>query len=106
MENNAELVRLEQFVDKLLGKYRKLQEMYAVLEATLEERNSECVNLQEQLSELRTERKTVGKKVTGLIDRIEKWEVELEEVEEEVIPEDELEGVQGNLFKGDAEAAK
>ena len=106
MENNAELVRLEQFVDKLLGKYKKLQEMYAALEATLEERNAEFVKLQEQLSELRSERSKVGNKVAGLIDRIEKWEGELDIEGDEPVSAEELEGVQGSLFAGDAEAAK
>jgi len=42
MKNNEELVRLEQFVDNLLAKYRKLQESLRTLEATLEERDAEC----------------------------------------------------------------
>jgi len=104
MENNTEFVRLEQFVDNLLARYKKLQEMYFLLEGNLEERNAECVNLKEQLSELRTERTQVGKRVAGLIDRIEQWEVELDE--ERVSSENELQGAQGNLFAGDTEAVE
>ncbi len=103
MEDNAELVRLEQFVDKLLAKYKKLQGLYAALEKNLAERDSECAKLKEQLEELRVERKTVGKRVAGLIDRIEQWEVEIAEQEESSL--EEQEGVQGKLFAGDAEAA-
>jgi chromosome segregation ATPase len=103
MENNAELVRLEQFVDKLLVKYRKLQEMCGVLETNLEARDAECVQLKEQIAELRSERTQVGNKVAGLIDRIEQWE---EEHDQDAEPrEDEAEGAQGKLFSGEAQAA-
>lgn len=103
MEDNAEFVRLEQFVDKLLVKYEKLQEMYGALEANLGERNTECVKLKEQLAELRSERTQVGKKVSGLIDRIEEWEAG---IDDDALSEEELEGVQGNLFVDDTETAK
>ena len=98
MENNAELVRLEQFVDKLVSKYKKLQEMYGGLEAKLEAREAECAQLKSQLEELRSERSQVGKKVAGLIDRIEKWE---EEVDHDAdLQDDASEGIQGKLFTG------
>jgi chromosome segregation ATPase len=103
MEDNAELARLEQFIDKLLAKYKKLQEMYALLDENLAARNAECEKLEEQLAELRTERTTVGKRVAGLIDRIEQWEVDL--TEEEASSRMEQEGIQKKLFEGDAEAA-
>lgn len=105
MENNTELVRLEQFVDKLLAKYKKLQEKYNNLEDTLEERDAECARLQQQLEELRSERTQVGQKVAGLIDRIERWELEEDEEEvdiPEAMPEEVSEGVQGKLFLGKA----
>jgi len=98
MENNPELVRLEQFVDKLLAKYKKLQEMYGALENSLEERRAECGRLKEQLEELRSERAQVGKKVAGLIDRIERWE---SEDGGNVTPGvEDPEGNQGKLFAG------
>lgn len=97
MENNTELVRLEQFVDKLLAKYRKLQEMYGVLETSLEERDAECSRLKEQIAELRSERTEVGNKVAGLIDRIERWESES--------ADEEVEGVQGKLFLKESQTA-
>lgn len=102
MENNTELVRLEQFVDKLLAKYKKLQEMYGILEASLEQRDAECTQLKEQIAELRSERTQVGNKVAGLIDRIERWELESDDL---VSADDEAEGVQGKLFLKESQAA-
>mmetsp|Transcript_7680 Transcript_7680/g.4123 ORF Transcript_7680/g.4123 Transcript_7680/m.4123 type:complete len:108 (-) Transcript_7680:335-658(-) len=101
MENNAELVRLEQFVDKLLTKYKKLQEMRGVLEANLEARDAECAQLKEQIAELRSERTQVGNKVAGLLDRIEQWEEEYDQ--DAVSQEEESDGVQRKLFLGEAQ---
>ena len=105
MENNSELVRLEQFVDKLLAKYRKLQDKYSVLEKNLEAREAECTKLKGQIDELRSERTQVGSKVAGLIDRIEQWEVECEQ-DAEPVEEDQEEGMQGKLFAGEAKPAE
>jgi len=102
MENNTELVRLEQFVDKLLAKYKKLQEKYTILEASLEERDAECSQLKEQISELRSERSQVGDRVAGLIDRIEQWELESDDI---LSAEEESDGVQGKLFLKESQAA-
>jgi phage shock protein A len=93
MENKTELARLEEFVDKLLTRYGKLQELYGALETRLEERDAECARLKEQIAELRTERSQVGNKVAGLIDRIEQWEAESGDIAGE-----DAEGVQGKLF--------
>ncbi len=101
MENNAELVRLEQFVDKLLNQYNGLKKRFRALEATLQERDSHCANLQETIAELRSERSVVGDRVAGLIDRIEQWEAE--QVEGEGVENDEPASVQGHLFDPDKE---
>jgi len=107
MENNAELVRLEQFVDSLLEKYKQLKQSCVTLEATLEQRDLECEKLKETIEELRSERSIVGDRVAGLIGRIEQWEVEQEVVgEAETAGDDELAGVQRTLFKGKTEAVK
>lgn len=74
MENNAELVRLEEFVDKLLTKYNKLKTDYHALQDTLRERDAECVELKNSVFNLSSERSEVGNRVAGLIDRIEEWE--------------------------------
>lgn len=107
MNNNEELVRLEQFVDNLLTKYRKLQETYRTLEARAEEREAECTRLKETISELRSERSEVGNRVAGLLERIERWEVEQAEGgESQAEIKVEPEGQQGNLFKKERAAAR
>jgi len=74
MENNAELVRLEEFVDKLLTKYNKLKTDYHALQDTLRERDAECADLKNSVFDLNSERSAVGDRVAGLIGRIEEWE--------------------------------
>ena len=83
MENNAELVRLEQFIDTLLNKYNNLKSRFHDLEGTLSEREgtlsereNECVALKQEIANLRDERTEVGGRVVGLIDRIEQWEAD------------------------------
>lgn len=101
MENNNELARLEHFVDKLLGKYKGLQESYRQLEAKFVARDAECRQLKEQIEELRNERHQIGERVAGLLDRIEQWETECDQEENaEHFAKEEAEGVQGELFAG------
>ena len=76
MENNAELVRLEQFVESLLNKYNELKDNFHSLEATLRERDEECAGLKAEIAELQNERSEVGSRVSGLLGRIEQWEAE------------------------------
>jgi len=104
MESSAELVKLEQFVDKLLTKYHELKDNFHALQETLRERDSEITDLKGQVSErdseiadlkgqvserdseiadlkgqiedLSSERAHVGERVAGLIGRIEEWEAE------------------------------
>ena len=76
MENNAELVRLEQFVDSLINKYNALKDNFHALEATLAERDAECAALKEEIAGLQNERSEVGSRVSGLLDRIQQWESE------------------------------
>lgn len=101
MENNAELVRLEEFVDKLLAKYNKLKSDYHALQGTLQERDAECVELKNNISDLSTERSEVGNRVAGLIGRIEQWENEHATVSTE---KSNNSSVQGFLFSDDAES--
>ncbi|BCO09871.1 hypothetical protein GF1_22470 [Desulfolithobacter dissulfuricans] len=108
MENNAELIRLEQFVDKLLSKYNDLKERFFRLEDTLRDRDAEIVELKATIEELQTERSEVGQRVSGLIDRIARWESEQDEepagedVETGNESGDEGQaGVQGSLFRAE-----
>ncbi len=98
MENNAELVRLEQFVDTLLNKYNDLKERFHALEATLSERDSECASLKDDIVELKNERSEVGNRVSGLLGRIEQWE-EAESADSQSGADDEEK--QGGLFSSD-----
>ena len=111
MESSAELVKLEQFVDKLLTKYHELKDNFHSLQATLRERDSEIADLKDQIAELSNERAHVGERVAGLIDRIEEWESE-EEMSgdsqggygESSGPDSQEEsGLQGSLFNEDGE---
>jgi len=95
MENNAELVRLEQFVDTLLNKYNGLKDRFYALEATLRERDDECAGLKDDISELKDERSAVGSRVSGLLGRIEQWEADQDEPG---LEEDDAEK-QGSLFE-------
>ena len=104
MESKSEFVRLEEFVDNLLIKYKEMKERCTVLEISLEEREAECTKLKETISELRSERSVVGEKVSGLIDRIEQWEKELEAGE--LSEQEDLAKLQGKLFQGGQAAAK
>ncbi len=76
MENNAELIRLEEFVDKLLTRFNHLKADYHALQETLRERDAECADLKETVANLSSERTEVGSRVAGLIGRIEQWESE------------------------------
>lgn len=101
MENNAELVRLEEFVDKLLAKYNQLKTDYHALQDTLRERDTECAELKNNIFNLSTERAEVGNRVSGLIGRIEQWENEHAATADAINNEDGR--AQGALLGGDAE---
>lgn len=102
MENNAELARLEDFVDKLLTKYNQLKSDYRALQETLQERDAECAELKNNVFHLSTERTEVGNRVAGLLDRIEQWETEQEA---SPVTKSGAHGssIQGSLFSDDAE---
>ena len=104
MENSTELVRLEQFVDNLLTRYKALQEKNGRLEEKLEKRDVECARLKETIAELRDERSDVGSRISGLIERIEKWEGEQEHAGQAAGGEIE-DGMQGSLFNRESPAA-
>lgn len=104
MESKTELAKLEQFVDKLLTKYNELKEECHSLQATLQQRDNECADLKEQLSEFSSERTVVGERVAGLIGRIEQWEAEQEDQPVSGSEEQEQGGVQGALFEEESES--
>lgn len=97
MEDKSELVRLEEFVDNLLTKYKQMKKTCASVEKMLEQRDAECEKLKEKVAELRSERNLVGERVSGLIGRIEKWESEVEKGE--LTGSADQEKLQGKLFR-------
>ncbi|WP_310599121.1 cell division protein ZapB [Desulfobulbus sp.] len=101
MENNAELVRLEEFVDKLLNKYNQLKADFHSLQATLSERDAECAELKNNIYNLTTERTEVGNRVSGLLGRIEQWESDQETFSAE--KGGGYESIQGSLFSDSAD---
>jgi chromosome segregation ATPase len=108
MDNTAELVRLEEFVDKLLGRYNQLKAEHQNLQQTLQDRDQEIIDLKEEISglnskvsDLSEQRSEVGSRVAGLLDRIEQWESEQSPSASD--PMDELPGgVQSALFEGNS----
>ena len=104
MEKGSEFARLEDFVDNLLSKYKQARKQCVVLEAMIAERDAEREQLKATIEELRGERNIVGEKVSGLIERIEQWEKELEAGDFE--GETDLAKLQGKLFQNDQAATK
>ena len=104
MDKGSDIARLEEFVENLLAKYKQARKECATLEAMLEERDGECEKLKATIEELCGERSVVGEKVSGLIERIEKWEKELETGELE--GEHDLTELQGKLFQNNETEAK
>ena len=96
MEQSAELVRLEEFVDKLLSKYNQLKSEYCSLQETARQREEECADLKKKVFALSAERTEVGNKVAGLLGRIEQWESEQLNIAAE--GPGESSGTQGVLF--------
>lgn len=99
MDTGSDFVRLEEFINNLLAKYKLAREKCVTLEAMIEERDAEGEKLKATIEELRSERNMVGEKVAGLIDHIEQWERELETGE--LAGEDDLAKLQGKLFQND-----
>lgn len=96
MEQSVELVRLEEFIDKLLAKYSQLKSDYASLQETVRQREEECADLKKKVFALSAERTEVGNKVAGLLGRIEQWESE--QISEGAEGPPESGGTQGVLF--------
>ena len=103
MEQSAELVRLEEFVDKLLTKYNQLKSECCSLQETVRQREDECAELKKKVFAMSAERTEVGNKVAGLLGRIEQWESE----QLSTTPDSPAEssGAQGVLF-GDSSPGK
>ena len=81
MEDNENLARLEQFVEKLIDSHNKLKDENSEIYEQLQAKQQEISELQETLKNLREDRNLMLNRVTGLIDRIDDWEKNLEQEE-------------------------
>ena len=74
MEQNEDLARLEQFVDKLIGSHDQLKNENSEINAQLQAKQQEIDELREQIKKLQEDRSIMHNRVIGLIDRIDEWE--------------------------------
>ena len=74
--DNEEFVRLEQLIDTLIDNYSSLKERFRVLEERFRDSEDERELLKMELAELQEQRSEVGRRVSGLLGRIEQWESE------------------------------
>lgn len=75
MVQDSELGRLEDFVTKLLERFNALQADKKKVDDLLLQREGTIATLQEELAALKDERGEIGNRVSGLLERIEEWEV-------------------------------
>ncbi len=78
--DTGELSRLEEYVDKLLEKYHKLRGKCEDLITNLEEQKDKTLMLEQEISDLKSNRSEMGSRLSGLLSRIERWEIEEEEL--------------------------
>ena len=74
MEQNEELARLEQFVEKLIESHNQLKNEKNKMMAQMQEKELEVAELQEKVKNLQEDRSAMHNRVTGLIGRIDEWE--------------------------------
>jgi chromosome segregation ATPase len=119
MARESELIRLEEFVEKLLGEFTSIKAEKQRLELLLREQQDENHRLQEALDSVDSERTDVCDRVTSIIARLERWEADLDgeasapepaeinpgnddyladPAEDEPHGEDDRGGMQGSLF--------
>ena len=74
MEHNEDLAKLEQFVEKLIVSHKQLKNENNEMNAQLQAKQQEIVELQESIKSLQEDRSVMHGRVTGLLDRIDEWE--------------------------------
>lgn len=79
MSQDNELRRLEQFVEKLLGRFSELRAEKAKLLQELRERDLLIENLHSNLSSKDMERSEISQRVSKIVEQIEAWEMGLGE---------------------------
>ena len=76
MIQEEDFIRLEKNVEKLLSNIDRVQKENIALQESLRRMEEENNALREEMSHLKDDKVDVHKRVTGLIDAIEKWEKE------------------------------
>lgn len=76
MGYEEDFFRLEKNVEKLLTNIERVQRENAVLQESLQKKEEENKELREEMLRVKGDKTDVHKRVTGLIDAIEKWENE------------------------------
>ena len=79
MNQETELQRLEQIVEKLLSSFADLRAENAKLQQELSEKNKQLTELSNNLTTQESERGEIGKRVSRLVEQIEDWEKSLED---------------------------
>ncbi|MBU0728171.1 MAG: DUF904 domain-containing protein [Proteobacteria bacterium] len=74
MEHAEDINRLEAIVEKMIANYNILKQEKLSLEAVLGQKDKELKELRETVDSLKGEKSVIHKRVSGLIDSIEKWE--------------------------------
>ena len=99
MMQDSELGRLEDFVTKLLERFNALQADKKKVDDLLLQREGAIADLQEELAALKDERGEIGHRVSGLLERIEEWEADVNESGNAGATNRNSDGaVQGSLF--------
>lgn len=74
MSQESELVRLENFVNKLLEQFGQLKEENGRLTQELQQRDETIDDLKGQLEDNHLEKVEIGDRVSSIIGKIEDWE--------------------------------
>jgi chromosome segregation ATPase len=82
MDRDTELLRLEQFVEKLLLNFAELKEEKKKLLTKLKERDTLIADLEGNISSKDSERSEISLRVGKLVEQIEDWEIGLDDDEE------------------------
>jgi len=99
MEHNDDLVRLEQFVEKLIESHNQLKNEKSEMLAQLHEKEQQIVDLKDEVKTLQEDRSVMHNQVTGLIDRIGEWEKILDQDKEAGRDNDAVEEQSQNVTK-------
>ncbi len=78
MGSDSELIRLEAYVGRLLDEFSHLRAEKQQLEQQLQEQQAENKRLKKALDSVDSERTDICGRVNSLIERLERWESELE----------------------------